>query len=374
MRVDEKDVHDRVLAQDFKSGKVFVKAGTVLTPDITSQIKAVDKNARILVRSPLKCEHEKGVCQMCLGVGSHGDFHSIGTNAGIHAAHTVGERAVQLTLKSFHTGGVVEQQGGKLLNSFARFEQLTLLPKKIPNAASLAMKSGPIDKIEHTGTGVDVFIGGVKHFVGKDDSGNPLHQPSASSSWQGLKVGMHVNAGDSLSDPARSYINPHDLYKATGSIDKVQNEMASEMYNLYKDENIKRRHVETIVKAMSNLTKVVHPGDAQGILRGEFQPLSVIQKLNSDLVKQGRTPVEHTPVLKGVNILPLSLHTDWMAKLQHQRLRDTIAGAAATAGRSDIHGVHPIPGLAVGSEFGLTKEKSLQPGYGHLKNVPAHHY
>lgn len=374
MHVDEKDIHDRVLAQDFKTGKLHIKTGTIISPSVTAQIKSADKNARLLVRSPLKCEHDKGVCQKCVGVGSHGDFHDIGTNAGIHAAHTVGERAVQLTLKSFHTGGVVEQSGGRLLNSFARFEQLTMLPKKIANAATLAMKSGAIDKIEPTGTGVDVWVNGHKHFVGKDASGHPLHNPAGKSDWHGLKVGMRVDAGQPLSDPTRTYVNPHDLYKATGSIDKVQNELASEMYNLYKDEGIKRRHVETVVKAMSNLTKVVHPGDAAGVLRGEFQPLSVVQKMNNDLVKQGKKPVEHTPVLKGVNILPLSLHEDWIAKLQHQRLKDTIAGAAAVSAKSNIHGMHPIPGLAYGAEFGLNQEKSTIPGYGHLKNVPRHHY
>lgn len=374
MGVHERDIHDRVLAQDFNHGKLHLKAGTVLTPDLTGQIKAVDKNAKLLVRSPLKCEHEKGVCQRCLGLGSHGDFHDVGTNAGIHAAHTVGERAVQLTLKSFHTGGVVEQSGGKLLNSFARFEQLTMLPKKIPDAASLAMTSGKVDKIEHTSTGTNVFINGKKHFVGKDSAGNSLLHPLGKSDWGGVKPGMHVTAGQPLSDPNRTFVNPHDLYKATGSIDKVQNHLASEMYDLYKDEGIKRRHVETVVKAMSNLTKVVHPGDAVGVLRGEFQPLSVIQKQNSDLVKAGKRPVEHTPVLKGINMMPLSLQEDWMAKLQHQKLRSTIADAAALGGRSNIHGAHPIPAIAYGAELGLTSDHSLRPGYGHLKNVPRHHY
>ncbi len=375
MHVGEKDIHDRVLARDFKNGSVHLKAGTVLTPDLIGQVKSVDKGAKLLVRSPLKCEHEKGICQHCAGLSSNGGFHDIGTNIGVHAAHTVGERAVQLTLKSFHTGGVVEQGGGKLLNSFARFQQLTMLPKKIPDSASLAMAGGKIEKIEPAGTGVNVFIGGKKHFVGKDASGNSLHKPLVGDrGWGGIHVGMHVDAGQSLSDPGRTYVNPHDLYKATRSIDAVQNHMASEIFDLYKEEGIKRRHVETVVKAMSNLTKVVHPGDAPGVLRGEFQPLSRVQKVNADLVKSGRTPIEHTPVLKGVNMLPLSLQEDWMAKLQHQKLRTTISDAASTAATSHIHGMHPIPAAAYGAEFGLTETQSKLPGHSHLHNVPKHHY
>ena len=369
----DKDIHDRLLVQDYKSGNIHMPAGTMLTPDIVGKIRAADKNAKLLVRSPLKCEHEHGLCQKCAGLSSSGDFHPLGTNIGIIATQTIGERAVQLPMKAFHTGGVAEG-GGKAVDKFARLEQLTLLPKKIPNSATVAMKSGKIDKIEPTSTGVNVTIGGTRHFVGKDPAGNALHMPLGQSDWSGLHVGMHVEAGHSLSDPGRTIVNPHDLYAATGSIDQVQNHLASEIYDVYRDEGIKRRHVETVVKAMSNLTKVVHPGDAEGVLRGEFQPLSVIQKKNSELVKQGLRPIEHMPTLKGVNMLPLSLQEDWMAKLQHQKLRNTVADAAAISAVSRLHGTHPIPGLVFGAEFGVTSEKSNLPGYGHLKNVPKHNY
>jgi DNA-directed RNA polymerase subunit beta' len=374
MHVNEKDIHDRALAQDYKQGNLHLKAGTFLTPDVVGHIKSSNKDAKLLVRSPLKCEHDKGICQHCAGIASDGKLHELGTNLGVLSAHTVGERAVQLTLKSFHTGGVVEQGGGKLLNSFARFEQLTMLPKKIPNAASLAMVSGKVDKIEPTPTGVNVVIGGRRHFVGKDPTGNHLHEALPGTDWKGIQAGMHVEAGQSLSDPNRTYVNPHDLYKATGSIDRVQNHMSSEIYDLYKDEGIKRRHVETVVKAMSNLTKVVHPGDAHDVLHGEFHPLSVVQKTNSDLMKAGKKPIEHTPVLKGVNMLPLAIQEDWMAKLQHQKLRTTVVDAAAVAGRSNIHGMHPIPAVAYAAEFGRTSAHAAQPGLTHLKNVPQHHY
>lgn len=372
--VNEKDIHDRVLAQDFKNGHIHIPAGTVLTPDLVGKVKAADKSAKLLVRSPLKCEHEHGLCQKCAGLSSSGSFHDLGTNIGVIATQTIGERATQLPMKAFHTGGVVEQGGAQAVDKFSRFEQLTLLPKKLPNAATVAMKSGKIDHIESTSTGVNVSINGARHFVGKDLAGNPLHKPLGNGEWGGIHVGMHVKAGDSLSDPTRTVINPHDLYQATGSIDEVQNHLTNEIYDVYRDEGIKRRHVETVVKAMSNLTKIVHPGDAEGVIRGEFQPLSVIQKKNSDLVKQGLRPIEHSPTLKGVNMLPLSLQEDWMAKLQHQKLKDTIAGAAAIAAVSRIHGPHPIPGLVFGAEFGVTQEKATLPGYGHLKNVAKHHY
>lgn len=355
LHIDERDVHDRHLAQPFTAGKLSVPTGTLLTPSVIGQIKAADKDARVIVRSPLKCEHEKGICQKCIGLGSSGGHYPIGTNIGVHSAHAVGERAVQLTLKSFHTGGVVEQGGGRLLNSFARFEQLTNLPKKIPDAASLAMTSGKIEKIEPDATGANIWINNTRHHVGRDTRGNPLHEtlPGAKTSWKMPEVGMHVEAGHSLSDPARTYVNPHDLYRATGSMEKVQNHMTNEIYDLYKDEGIKRRAVEVVVKAMSNLTRIHDPGDHPEVLRGEFRPTSVINKINADLRRQGKKEIRHEPTLRGVEMMPLSLQEDWMAKLQHQRLVGTLLEAAATGAASNIHAYHPIPGAAYGAEFGL---------------------
>jgi DNA-directed RNA polymerase subunit beta' len=383
LNIDEQDVHDRHLAQDFNQGHLHVPAGTMLTPDVIGKIRAAKRDARIVVRSPLKCEEPQGLCQKCVGLSSSGSHHPLGTNIGVISAHTVGERAVQLTLKSFHTGGVAEHGGG-LLNDFARFQQLMHLHETIPNAATLARSSGKIERIVAQPTGVDIYVSGAgeKHFVGKDTRGHALNddvshvdkEAEGYVSWKPPKVGMHVDAGQYLSDPNRTTLNPHDLYKATKSMDQVQNHLASEIYKLYKKEGIKRRAVEVLVKSMSNLTKVQDPGDHPSVLRGEFRPLSVVQRMNADLLKENKQPIVHEPVLKGVEAMPLAVQEDWMAKLQHRELRDTILDAASTNGVSNIHGLHPVPGMAFGAEFGRTVKDSKVPGLGHLSNVAAHHY
>ena len=280
-----------------------------------------------------------------------------------------------------NTGGVSSGGSGNLLNSFERFQQLMFLPEVIPNAATLAMASGKVTKIEHHPTGVDVFVNGTRHFVGRDAGGLALHENLAHETkregyigWTPPKVGDQVEAGQTLSDPNRTFVNPRDLYKATKNMEKVQNHMTSEVYGLYADEGIRRRAVEVVVKAMSNLTKVSDPGDDPTLLRGEFRPLSVVRKLNADLVKAGKNPIEHMPTLKGVEMMPLSFQEDWIAKMQHLRLKNTILDAAATNGVSFIHGPHPVPGVAFGAEFGLTSKNSKTPGLEHLKDVPEHNY
>jgi DNA-directed RNA polymerase subunit beta' len=373
--VADDDVHDRVLAADYRTDKLHIPAGTLLSPRTVGQIRAVDHTAKLLVRSPMRCEHGEGICQKCAGLSSSGQHHPIGANIGVHAAQAVGERAVQLMLKAFHQGGVAVIGGGsKTLGAFDRLNQLTGLPENIPHSATLAMRSGKVEGIKHTPTGVHVTVAGKSHFVGKDPSGHALHEPHAASDWAGLKVGQHVAAGDHLSDPHRTVVNPHHLYEATGSMERVQNHLADEVFKLYKGEGILRKHVEVVVRNMSNLTKVTDPGDASGVLRGEFKPASSVHALNKHLLAAGRQPVEHTPVLRGVSTMPQAIQEDWMAKLQHMGLRSTLVNAAAEGAVSHLHGAHPIPGLAYGAEFGLNKAHSNLPGRRHLADVKEHHY
>lgn len=371
--VSDPDIHDRYLAQNFDAGRLHIPAGQLLTPDLVGQMRSADKNAKVLVRSPLKCEAEHGLCQTCIGPSVEGSEHELGTNIGVIAAQSVGERAMQLMLKGFHTGGVREAGGGsKVINQFDRFKDLTELPAKIPNAATVAMTGGKIEKLVPTDTGVEVYINGLKHFVGRDPNGNPLHQPLPGANqdsryilWKPPVVGDFVKAGDVLSDPNRTAVNPHDLYRATGSIDEVQNHIASEMNKIYEGQGVRRRMLETVVKAMSNLTKVEDPGDHPYILRGEFHPTSVIKHINESDLK-GKMPILHKPVLKGVDMLPLSLQEDWMAKMQHAHLKDTLYEAAAQGLTSHLHGPHPVPGVAYGAEFGLPPRGA--------KGIESHHY
>lgn len=377
MSVMSDDIYDRELAADVKARGQTFTAGTILTPDIVSQIRRADKKAQLAVRSPLKCEHGRGLCQKCAGLSPDGTLYAKGTNLGVLSAQSLGERSVQLSLKAFHSGGVAGA-GGKTLGMFGRIKQLTELPEKIPDAATLAMSSGTVEKIEKGRLGTNVTISGKQHFVPLDRAGRPLTEGVAGMKqlggikWTPPKVGQKVAAGTTLSDPNRTFVNMHDLYRSTGSMEKVQNHLVNELHGLYKDEGVRRQHLETVVKGMSNLTRVRDPGDAMGVLKGEYQPHSVIAARNRQLVQQGKRPVKHTPILKGIDMMPLAVQEDWMAKMNHNRLNETVVKAAATGGISDLHGLHPIPGMAYGAEFGMTeKHQRLKP---HLKGVPKFGY
>ena len=380
VHVGSQDVFDRTLAQDHTTGGVTYKKNTVVTPQVASAIKSADKNATLLVRSTLKCGNGTGVCQKCVGLGPSGQHFPLGTNVGLLATQTLGERATQLTLKAFHSGGVALRDAS-MLNDFKRVQDLTLLPREIPDAATLAMKDGTVEKIEKDPLGHNVWIGGVKHLVPNDAVGHPLFKllPGREDSvgpggmkWGGVQVGMKVKAGDMLTDPDRTHVNIHDLYRATGDMNQVQNHLVTELHDIYGREGIRRQNVETVVRALSDVTRVVDPGDHETYIKGQFASRAKVQEANKQLVAQGLQPVQHTPVLKSIKVIPDEIQEDWLAKLNHENLRSSIATSAAHGEIATLHGSNPIPGIAYGAEFGLTQANAFT--HPHLKDVPKHSY
>jgi len=381
--IHSQDIFDRTLAQEHTIGGVTYAKDTVITPQVASTIKAADKNATLLVRSTLKCDNGTGVCQKCAGLAPDGQHYSLGTNVGILATQALGERATQLTLKAFHGGGVAER-GANLVNDFIRVQQLTSLPKEIPNAARLAAKDGVVEKIEEDPTGHVAWIGGVKHHIANDDQGNPLFKPlpgqtestlPGGTKWTGLQVGMKVRAGDPLTDPARTYVNPHDLYAVTGSMAQVQNHLVTELHDIYGREGVRRQNTETVVRALSDLTRVINPGDHETMIKGQYASRAKVQEANRQLIAQGLQPIQHTPIMKGISVMPLEVQEDWMAKLNHERLRDPAQGlpaSAALGASSDLHGNNPVAGMAYGAEFGMTNVNVFDKP--HLKDVASHAY
>jgi DNA-directed RNA polymerase subunit beta' len=161
---------------------------------------------------------------------------------------------------------------------------------------------------------------------------------------------MEVKKGAPIS---QGPINPHELLELTG-IEHTQGHLAGALYDRYKSEGIRRRNAEVVVKAVTNLTEVLHPGSSTDFIRGDYAPTSKVQVFNRNLAP-GQKPVVHKPLLKGVDMMPLEVQEDWMARLNHERLHNTIIDAAQRGWTSHIHGAHPIPGIAYAAELGRGK-------------------
>ena len=347
LAVGDREVMDRFLAVDvtLRKGEV-VPRGTLVTPDVVSRLKN-SKKQKVLVRSPLKCEHGEGMCSKCYGLSGAGTLHTPGANVGVLAAQAVGEPSTQLALNTFHLGGAAtaaEARGQQATDKFARVQQILNMPKKLPGAAVLSTTTGKVNKVrKDPAGGHEVFVEDKRHYVPKD------------TLLKGLRSGAQLKKGQRLSSGP---VNPHELLELT-NIDTVRNYLTDEMYEAYKGSGpVKRRNMEVIVRSLTNLTEVRDPGDHPGLLRGDVAAATEVAAWNRK--SKGR-PVVHRPRLKGVKQVPQDLFEDWVARLQHTKLKSTIIDAANQGWTSDIHGMHPIPAAAYGAEFG--KAKADTPGF-----------
>lgn len=335
--VDNRDVVDRYLSQNVKVGGAVYRAGSTVTPDIIAAARK-SKRGSLPVRSPLRCEAKEGICQKCLGLESGGKVPEIGTNIGVIAGQAIGEPSVQLSLNTFHTGGIAKGRSARSANTFQTLNNLLTLPAQLPDSATLAERGGVVQEVRKQDQGGwEVKVGGKKHYVRED---------------HGLAVrrGDKVSRGDRISDLGT--IDPRKLLKLKGLTD-VQDLLSKEIEEVIHENAapVKRRNIEVVVRSLTNLAEVDDPGDNPNWTPGDYRRISEINHWNRVSGPKKRD-ARFTPILKGVGTLPTAQSEDWMARLNFQKLNETMERAVREGWKSDIHGFHPIPAAAHASEFG----------------------
>lgn len=339
MDVNDRDLVDRFTAKSMRVGNSSVPANTAITPALLSKMKT-SKLGKVLARSPMKCASKKGICSKCYGVMDGGRPVEVGTNIGLIAGTALGERGTQLSMKTFHSGGVAGGSAG-VVGGIDRISQLLKMPATLPNAASLSPVSAEVTKITESP------VGGYDLTVGDEE----VYVPSGRTLSVG--VGDKVRKGQRLSS---GVIEPRDLLSKT-NIDTVQAYISDEINKVYGSEGIKRRNIEVVTKAVTNLGRVTDPGDSD-FVKNDYISLSHAAALN----KSGKmkNPIRVAPTLRGIETLPLDQSTDWIARLQYRKLKETFIRAANEGWESDLHGTHPAPGIAFSAEFG-NKKKTKGP-------------
>jgi len=338
------DVVDRYLAQTAKLKSGSIPAGTLLTSQILQRVRNSGVK-KLVVRSALHCEMASGVCAMCYGLNEKGKLHEPGTNVGVIAGHSLGEPVTQMQMRTFHTGGAGTEN---LSDAFQAAKDLFMVPSKLKGSAILAKASGTVESIT-----TDPVLGGkIVRIGGKDHT-----TPPQNKLLRHIKRGAKVQRGAPITV---GRVNPLELLKETGSIKKVRNHITSSLSEVYPG-GVRRRNIETVVKAMTNLTLIKDPQGNDDLLRGQYMPLSEVEDRNRKAKVSGTPQILHTPTIKPMNYIPLTGQEDWMARLNYQRLKGTYEAGAAQGWSSDIHG-HPISGLAHGAEFGLRPIKGAKYG------------
>ena len=303
----------------------------VITKEVLNRYKKNTKAKTIEVRSALHCKSLGGICSKCAGLDSEGRPYNKGFHIGSLAAQSIGERATQTTLQSFHHAGAVGSTGV----GFERIEQLFTLPQVAKNKAVLAEESGRVENINKMPAGgFEVIINGHKHFIPQELKTK-------------VAVGQQVKAGDQLS--LYGNVNPRELLDATGDIKRVQNTLISELQKAYTGQKIKRRVFETVVKPMTDSAVVTDAGGAGqlfNVFNGEKHQVNVLEDYNSKLKARGLPLIKYQPILLGIKQVPHQ-DQDFIGRLTHERLKDTLKAAPALNQGTHLTKGHPISQLVL---------------------------
>jgi len=327
--INDKNLIDRTLLYTIpKVGK----RNDLITTDVLMKAKALNMET-MWVRSPLTCDSVEGVCQMCYGLLPNGQFASIGTNVGILDSEAITERATQLTMQTFHTGGSA-LGGGGIQAGIPRIEQIVKVPERLSGKATLSEIDGVVKSIIKNQTGgYNVVVEQKLHVV--PSGRRPI-----------IEIGQYVTAGDPLSD---GVIKPQELSKLKTHLD-AQKYMVNELSNVFGGDFYKKTF-ETSIKAISDNADITKAPDNSGFIRGDSSSISYLNYLNRLRKKEGLDVIEFKPYFKSVQTSNTDAD-DWMTKVTTNRVKAALTTGAAKAQYANLKGKDPIPAYIYSENFG----------------------
>ena len=282
---------------DPKTGEVILESDEFIT-DALAQ-KVVDAGVEgMYIRSAFTCKSIYGVCKKCYGRNmATGKDVEVGEAVGIMAAQSIGEPGTQLTMRTFHTGGVASADGGDITQGLPRVEELfeARCPKGV---AVLAQITGEITDVHQIDTGYEVTVSNDKESI--------VHKVTliqAIRPW--MKVGAHVEAGDKITE---GQVDPKELLKVAG-VRQVQNYILKEVKKVYQSQGIEisDKHVEVMIRQMLRKVVVLEGNDTH-LNPGVQISLTEITKINRKALLSGQIPATFKPVLLGIS--KASVETD----------------------------------------------------------------
>ncbi|MGH9297169.1 MAG: DNA-directed RNA polymerase subunit beta', partial [Acidimicrobiales bacterium] len=315
----ETRAYGRVLAEPISlaDGRVL-DAGFMLGDAEVSALMADPGLDRIRVRSVLTCESEQGVCGACYGQSlATGRMIELGEAVGVIAAQSIGEPGTQLTMRTFHAGGVV---GEDITHGLPRVVEL--FEARTPKGSAVLVREPGVVRVEDDETGRRVTV------VAEDGS----EQTVTVSARAHLEVvgGQDVHPGDALVEGPK---DPKELLEIKG-IRETQQYLVEEVQKVYRDQgvSIHDKHIELIVRQMLRRVLVAEPGDSS-FLPGERVDSQRYAAVNRELVQAGERPAEGRPELMGIT--KASLATDsWLSAASFQETTRVLTEAAID-GRAD---------------------------------------
>ncbi len=282
---------------DPDTGEVVVKANHMCTPkraaDVMKVLKKTGKDT-VKIRTVLTCKSHIGVCAKCYGANmATGQPVQVGEAVGIIAAQSIGEPGTQLTMRTFHTGGVA---GDDITQGLPRVEELFEARK--PKGLAIITEFGGVVTIKDTKKKREIV-------VTNNETGNSKTYLIPYGSRIKVSDGQEIEAGDELTEGS---INPHDILKIKG-VRAVQDYMIREVQRVYRLQGVEinDKHVEVIVRQMLKKIKVEESGDSD-VLPGISMNVLEFNDMNEKLIAEGKQPAEGKQVMLGIT--KASLATD----------------------------------------------------------------
>ena len=282
------------------NGEVIVKANHIITPKRAARImktKAVMEagtSAKIKIRTVLTCRSHVGICAKCYGANmATGDPVQVGEAVGIIAAQSIGEPGTQLTMRTFHTGGVA---GGDITQGLPRVEEL-FEARKPKGLAIISEIAGKVS-IQDTKSRREVVV--------TADDGEERKYPINYGSRIKVFDGDVIEAGDEITEGS---INPHDLLSIKG-VRAVQDYMIREVQRVYRLQGVEinDKHIEMIVRQMLKKIKISEPGDTD-YLTGEYADIIEFEELNEQLEQEGFEKAEGERTMLGITKASLATNS-----------------------------------------------------------------
>ena len=282
---------------DPDTGEVIVKANHMCTPKRAAAVmKTLQKMGRdsVKIRTVLTCKSHLGVCAKCYGANmATRQPVQVGEAVGIIAAQSIGEPGTQLTMRTFHTGGVA---GGDITQGLPRVEELFEARK--PKGLAIIAEFGGVATIKDTKKKREIIIT-------DNETGNSKTYLIPYGSRIKIQDGVYLEAGDELTEGS---INPHDILKIKG-VRAVQDYMIQEVQRVYRLQGVEinDKHVEMIVRQMLKKIKIEESGDSD-VLPGTSMDVLDYNDMNEALLAEGKEPADGKQVMLGIT--KASLATD----------------------------------------------------------------
>jgi len=314
-------IFSRTALNDVKIGnKILVRADESIDRVTAEAIEAAGIES-VVVRSPIRCKTLYGICSKCYGFDLGTNKHiGIGEAVGIVAAQSIGEPGTQLTMRTFHTGGVA---GADITSGLPRVEEI-FEARSPKGKAFMSEIDGSVESIEEKG------LLKIIRVVPPSKKESAMEYPIPRTAEILVKVGSDVKKGDQL---CVGHLDIKELLVYKGS-EAVQKYIVNEVQRIYTSEGspVNNKHLEVVIRQMFGRVKIKEPGDSE-FVTGEIIEKAKFMEVNRALKKAGKTPAKAKQLLMGITKVALSTESYLSAASFQETARVLIS--AATEGKID---------------------------------------